>query len=71
MIRPEVIYLLIPARRPEIFANKLNAFECLEKVRFSVAQSTRNARSGMRRAWVERMHVPFGNIRPDMHPDCL
>lgn len=49
MIRPEIIYLLIPARRPEIFANKLNAFKRLGKVWFSVAQSTRNVRSSMRR----------------------
>ena len=36
MIRPEVVYLLIPARRPEVFANKLDAFESFGKIWFSV-----------------------------------
>jgi hypothetical protein len=71
MVRPEVVNLLIPARRPEIFTNKLDAFECLEKVWFSVAQSTINAHDGMRRTRVERMYVPFGNIRANVHPNCL
>jgi len=71
VIRPKIIYLLVPARRPEIFTNKLDGFKRLGKVWLSVAQSTGNVRSSMRRAWVERMYVPFGDIRANMHPDCL
>lgn len=37
VIRPEVIYLLIPTCRPEVFTDEFDAIKRLSKVWFSVA----------------------------------
>lgn len=71
VIRPEVVHLLVPTHRPEILAYKLNAFERVGKVWLSVAESTKVARNDTRRPRVERIHVPFSDIRANMHPDCF
>ena len=49
MVCPKVIHLLIPTRCPEILANELDAFECLGKVWFSVAQPMEDVHDDTRR----------------------
>ena len=71
MIRPEVIHLLIPTCRPEIPTNEFDAVERPGEVWFSVTQPRRDVPDGISRTSVEREHVPFGDVRADVHPNCL